>query len=169
MSAVEFINYSVYKYLIGLRRDDALAHKLHKRGTRSPLASKLVGLAVLLNVVLIDPVSARKEPSVDLGPQPTMQEYQALVEPAIRQGMLDPGAAQIRFPVGLIRGNNGYWTCIAINGKNVYGGYTGEQFASVGVANGAIAYIVMPNTARGVQIDSECRNRIARGEFPSVE
>lgn len=96
-----------------------------------------------------------------------MEQFRAISEPEIRQKMLDPDAAKIRFPVGLIRGQKGYVTCVGVNGKNMFGGYTGERFIQVSVANGAVTLILMPKPSEGGEfVDGECRRSIANHEYP---
>lgn len=103
-------------------------------------------LAFAILIALPDPSAAAKAP-LDAGPRPTQEDSMRIGEQAIRQRMLDPDAAKIEWPYLFTSGTlssmfgkptAGFWTCGLVNGKNRYGGYSGQTWFLIMINNGVV-------------------------------
>lgn len=93
--------------------------------------------------------------TADVGTQPN--NYQALVESAVREKLKDPDSAKFsnftnpRKEV-MVENHNfiyGYSTCVLVNAKNSYGGYTGNQLYWVFIRNDKVLRIQNTSGAYG--------------------
>lgn len=93
--------------------------------------------------------------TADVGSKPT--EYQSLVESAIRDQLKDPDSAKFsgftapRKEVMVEQRDfiYGYSTCVFVNAKNSYGGYTGKQLYWAFIRNNKILRVKSTNEAYG--------------------
>lgn len=93
--------------------------------------------------------------TADVGSKPT--EYEALVEGAIRDQLKDPDSAKFsgftepRKEVMVEQKNfvYGYSTCVFVNAKNSYGGYTGKQLYWAFIRNNKVLRVKSTNEAYG--------------------
>lgn len=93
--------------------------------------------------------------TADVGKKPA--NYEALVEAAIRGQLKDPDSAQfsgITKPKKevMVEQSNfvyGYSSCVFVNAKNSYGGYTGKQLYWVFIRNDQVLRIKNTNDAYG--------------------
>ncbi|WP_447868627.1 hypothetical protein [Rahnella aceris] len=93
--------------------------------------------------------------TADVGKNP--KNYEPLVEDAIRNELKDPESAKFsgittpRKEVMVQNGNfvYGYSTCVFVNAKNSYGGYTGKQLYWVFIRDNNVLRIKNTNDAYG--------------------
>lgn len=93
--------------------------------------------------------------TADVGNKP--ENFQSLVESAIRGQLKDPDSAQFsgftepRKEVMVEKSNfvYGYSSCVFVNAKNSYGGYTGKQLYWAFIRNGQVLRIKNTNDAYG--------------------
>lgn len=93
--------------------------------------------------------------TADVGSKPV--EYKSVVESAIRDGLKDPDSAKFsgmtkpRKEVMVDQGEfvYGYSTCVYVNAKNSYGGYTGKQLHWVFFRDNKVLRIKNTNEAYG--------------------
>lgn len=58
--------------------------------------------------------------------EPSLEEFRAVYEPAIKEELKDPDSAKFYWPYYFSRESNGFLTCGYLNAKNSYGGYSGK-------------------------------------------
>ncbi|MFK3912046.1 hypothetical protein ACI2JI_08155 [Enterobacter cancerogenus] len=93
--------------------------------------------------------------TADVGTQPN--NYQALVESAVREKLKDPDSAKFSNytnPHKEVMVENhkfiyGYSTCVLVNAKNSYGGYTGNQLYWAFIRNDKVLRIQNTSGAYG--------------------
>ena len=81
---------------------------------------------LILSAIAVALIAAKAP--VDIGPEPTFQSWQAIVEARLNQTMLDYPSARIEWADKVVRRKDGWWSCFGANGKNSYGAYTGWQW-----------------------------------------
>ncbi|WJM80441.1 hypothetical protein [Pectobacterium brasiliense] len=96
--------------------------------------------------------------TADVGTKP--DNFQNLIESAIRENLKDPDSAKFsgftepRREV-MVENRNfvyGYSSCVFVNAKNSYGGYTGKQLFWAFIRNGKVLRIKNTNHAYGTMI-----------------
>ncbi|MEX0563093.1 hypothetical protein AB3X30_05505 [Raoultella terrigena] len=93
--------------------------------------------------------------TADVGSKPS--NFQALIESSIREQLKDPDSAKFsgftepRKEVMVEQRNfvYGYSSCVFVNAKNSYGGYTGKQLYWAFIRNGQVLRIKNTNDAYG--------------------
>lgn len=93
--------------------------------------------------------------TADVGSKPT--EYKSLVEGVIRNQLKDPDSAKFsgfsvpRKEVMVERGSfvYGYSTCVFVNAKNSYGGYTGKELYWAFIRDNIVLRVKNTNDAYG--------------------
>jgi hypothetical protein len=93
--------------------------------------------------------------TADVGSKPT--DYQSLVEGAIREQLKDPDSAKFsgfttprrEVMVDQRKFIYGYSTCVFVNAKNSYGGYTGKQLYWAFIRDNKVLRIKSTNDAFG--------------------
>lgn len=78
--------------------------------------------------------------ALDYGAAPSREQAISIGEAYIKQDLLDPYSAHIDWPFTIVpfteklplsKRITGYATCVAVNAKNAYGGYTGVKLARI--------------------------------------
>jgi hypothetical protein len=87
---------------------------------------------------------------VDIGPAPAWDAFASMAEVAIRSRLSDPDSSRFQWPYSYATGPNGYWTCGLLNSRNQMGGYTGDQWISVVVKNGAVVDVQFEEDVPGI-------------------
>lgn len=130
-------------------------------------------LATVAVVQLASSVAAAKPPEpLDIGNSPTQMEAVQLGEQAVRKQMLDPDAAKIEWPY-MFRGGTlnprfgkptaGFWTCGLVNGKNRYGGYSGQTWFLIMINNGVVNSLDIGTPGQISSATSNCPDYLEKG------
>lgn len=91
-------------------------------------------------VILLAAGATTASAPLDYGPEISREQAVAVGEAYIKQDLLDPYSAHIEWPFSLVRFTEklplskrvtGYATCVSVNAKNAYGGYTGVKLARI--------------------------------------
>ena len=101
-----------------------------------------VGIAVAGIILLAVTVSAQT------AGEPSLEEFRAVYEPAIKEELKDPDSAKFDWPYHFSRESNGFLTCGYLNAKNSYGGYSGKTPVVAVYSYGAKPYFnILDDTA----------------------
>lgn len=101
-------------------------------------------------------------PAADIGPEPAMDEFIALAEPAVASKLIEPSSATFKWPYRLIAGPVGYYTCGLVRARNNRGGYT-EIWVSAVVANGKV--VNFQSAASNGMLAYACKKQVQKGEL----
>ena len=96
----------------------------------------------------------------DIGPQPTMEEFIALAEPALASKMKDPQSVTFKWPYKLAAGPAGYATCGLVDTLNKKAERR-EVWVSTVVANGRVVNSQW-STVNGM-LAWDCKRRVSKG------
>lgn len=97
--------------------------------------------------VLLFALAQAAEPALDYGVPISYEQGVEIGEKWIKADLLDPYSAHIEWPfsfvqftekVPLFKRTTGYATCVRINAKNTYGGYTGEKTYRIIIRNNQV-------------------------------
>ena len=82
------------------------------------LSNALLSVAAITTAAAAASAQATGEPSLD--------EFRAVYEAAIKDELKDPDSARFDWPYHFSRESNGFLTCGYVNARNSYGGFTGK-------------------------------------------
>ena len=116
------------------------------------MKSLLIAFALALGLAgcaVAPRVTQEQLASADYGSEPTVDQAEAIIKSYLMATLLDPDSAKYRGPSKVQKywategeyGTKvyyGYIAFYAVNAKNAYGGYTGEQRNAVMIRNGKI-------------------------------
>lgn len=131
-------------------------------------------LAFTILLAVPDPSAAAKAPTapLDAGTRPTQEDSMRIGEQAIRQRMLDPEAAKIEWPYLFTSGTlssmfgkptAGFWTCGLINGKNRYGGYSGQTWFLIMINDGVVNSLDIGTPGEISSATASCPDLLKKG------
>lgn len=133
-------------------------------------------LLIALTVLTVAfPSYAKEEAPVDPGPEPSVELFRQLAEPALLRGFFDPGSAQFQWDRGLVGGYwkplfskkiPGWFTCGLVNGKNRMGGYVGFHRFVVVVRNDQIVFSQIGDGSAYDLVAMSCQKAIDQGVMP---
>lgn len=96
--------------------------------------------ALTHGAIMLAAAAADTPAALDYGAALSREQAIAIGEAYIKQDLLDPYSAHIEWPFTIVpfseklplsKRVTGYATCVAVNAKNAYGGYTGVKLARI--------------------------------------
>lgn len=98
--------------------------------------------------------------------QPSLEDFKALVEPAVRERLMDPESARFDWPYLFHTASNGLVTCGYVNSKNRMGGYAGKSFVIVVYNKGSPPYFnIAEDDSKWDGVTGMCLEYIRKGDL----
>lgn len=97
--------------------------------------------------------------------EPSLEEFSAWAEPAIRAKLVEPETATIEWPYGFEQGEDGPATCGRVNAKNRIGGYPGHAYVLITYKPGSTPEFVMDDVMEPGDVAARCKESILQGRL----